>query len=155
MHHDDHPPEQWHAIGAAVSSSIDCLLCSNPPGSFCVRRVEAGERDFARPAPAMRADDPEGDAEQVGAQRPRRVQRCPMAMQHHEHLLREVLDLAWTRPEPPQRLEQVVELSVVRLEATALRRRHGRSRMNESKISHEYIQLSRAPDLFIEIARRD
>ena len=102
-------------------------------GGGAVFRVQPGVRGFAGAPPAMRADDTERDAEQPGAKRTGRVQVRPVAVEHHEDLLQEVLDVARTGAQPLQRPVHVVQLPIERLEAVALRRRRRARGTNQAQ----------------------
>ena len=127
---------------AANKSAIDSFDCSEPsglaaPSSTLERRI----RDLAGAPPAVRADDPERHAEKVGAEGTGRVEGRPVPVQHHEYFLREIFDLTRCRAEPSQRLEQIVELTLERREATALGRGKGRAGTHGAEIAHRSLPI--------------
>jgi hypothetical protein len=77
-------------------------------------------RHLAQAAATMRADDAVGDAEKVRPERALGVQLRPVAKKHDEHVVREVLDVARGSTESAQRRENIVELSIERLDALVL-----------------------------------
>src|SRR4051812_41416816 len=91
------------------------LLSGSIVDGLDVRKVH-----FARVASPMSAHDSERHAEDIGPQRARRIERRPVAVENEEYLVRKVFDLPRTSAQPPQSLENVVELAVESSNASLL-----------------------------------
>jgi hypothetical protein len=73
-------------------------------------------RPFSRGAAPMSPDHPDGEAEQAELKRASLIERRSASNQTKEDLVRQILRLFWACAEAPQRREQVIELSVERLD---------------------------------------
>ena len=121
---------------AAESRASDSCPSSRPSGAGSdVLRVQPLVRSLSRAPPAMRADDAKRHAEQPGANRSAHIERRPVAKEHQE--------ISVTGPRcrlggrhPLQRRENIVELSIERVEAAGLSRRKARRGMEQAQRAH-------------------
>jgi hypothetical protein len=91
-------------------------------------------RHFARPPASVRANEAENAPEKIRPQWAFSVERRPIAEQDHEQVVREVLDFSRANPEPTQRSENVVELSLEGANAGVLGDELRRRGANEAEI---------------------
>ncbi len=109
---------QWQLLERAPDNRARVLaLLGAPIALFCERGGEVILGDFAKIGglALVVERDAISDPEQPGAQRPGSVEVIELAVHHHEHVMRHILDVALLDTEPAQRSIDIPELGFVEL----------------------------------------